>query len=650
MWTRLYQIPARIYAIVVIALLALVALSEVMLWLVVDNAYDMRRQHLADATDTAISASIAPLQAKVAAGEMTLDEAKEEARARLMEMRFDSSGYFYVFDHDFVIQVHPTMPQWIGTDQSDYADFYGTKVFQEMRRLVEADGAGLLRYYFKKPDAETAEEKVGYVISYPEWGWIIGTGSYVSDIQASLSHLRKLGFAFLAGTMVVLLIISTLLGRSVTRPMAAINQRMKGLTDGDIETPVAGTEGKSELAEMARALDVLRLALVEREELNRRQVEQEAEIARSREAAQTRELEMQRREAEATAARHAEEEQLRAQRDAERREVEAERERHLAEQEEVVSLLARSLEAMSDGDLSVQITRVFPPAYEKLRLDFNAAIGKFSELAGAIVSGAGAIEAETGSLSQAAHELGRRTETQAASLEETAAAMNELAASVDNSAEGVRDAARAVERTRETTGAGRSVVDQTISAMNDIAKSSDKISRITAVIDDIAFQTNLLALNAGVEAARAGESGRGFAVVASEVRALAQRSSEAAREIADLIGTSEKQVQSGVSLAVKSGESLGQIETLVSELDVLLKTIASTAEEQSMGISEVTTAVNQLDQVTQQNAAMFEESSAAVQALRSQAMSLNAVSAVFKLAAAEVAEEDDFSEDIARAG
>ncbi|MEZ5686254.1 MAG: methyl-accepting chemotaxis protein [Paracoccaceae bacterium] len=228
--------------------------------------------------------------------------------------------------------------------------------------------------------------------------------------------------------------------------------------------------------------------------------------------------------------------------------------------------------------------------------------------------------------------------------------MNELAASVDNSAEGVRDAARAVERTRETTGAGRSVVDQTISAMNDIAKSSDKISRITAVIDDIAFQTNLLALNAGVEAARAGESGRGFAVVASEVRALAQRSSEAAREIADLIGTSEKQVQSGVSLAVKSGESLGQIETLVSELDVLLKTIASTAEEQSMGISEVTTAVNQLDQVTQQNAAMFEESSAAVQALRSQAMSLNAVSAVFKLAAAEVAEEDDFSEDIARAG
>ncbi|SOC21533.1 methyl-accepting chemotaxis protein (MCP) signalling protein, partial [Rhodobacter sp. JA431] len=228
-------------------------------------------------------------------------------------------------------------------------------------------------------------------------------------------------------------------------------------------------------------------------------------------------------------------------------------------------------------------------------------------------------------------ELGRRTETQAASLEETAAAMNEMSSSLEQSVAGARTAAKAVSRTRSTTATGLAVVRQTAEAMNDIAKSSDQISRITSVIDDIAFQTNLLALNAGVEAARAGESGRGFAVVASEVRALAQRSSEAAKEIAELIETSVRQVQSGVQLAAKSDAALGEIDTLVSELDGLLGGIASAASEQSTGISEVTSAVNQLDQVTQHNAAMFEENSAATQGLLTEARTLKDLSSLFRI-------------------
>jgi methyl-accepting chemotaxis protein len=230
----------------------------------------------------------------------------------------------------------------------------------------------------------------------------------------------------------------------------------------------------------------------------------------------------------------------------------------------------------------------------------------------------------------ASTELGRRTETQAASLEETAAAMNEMASSVEQSVAGARAAAQAVARTRSTTTTGREVVRQTLQAMNDISHSSGQISRITSVIDDIAFQTNLLALNAGVEAARAGESGRGFAVVASEVRALAQRSSEAAREIAGLIDTSSRQVASGVDLAARSDAALGQIEELVSRLDQLLGAIEAAAAEQSSGIAEVTAAVNQLDQVTQHNAAMFEENSAATQGLLDEAQTLRGLTAVFR--------------------
>ncbi|KQB15596.1 PAS domain-containing methyl-accepting chemotaxis protein [Rhodobacter capsulatus] len=290
----------------------------------------------------------------------------------------------------------------------------------------------------------------------------------------------------------------------------------------------------------------------------------------------------------------------------------------------------RAIAALSEGELDHRLDRAMTGEFEALRQHYNEAIGRMAELVGSILDSAQSIQSETESLSGASAELGRRTETQAASLEETAAAINQLASSVESSSSGARNAAGAVGKARQRSTEGRRVVQETISAMNDIARSSEQISRITSVIDDIAFQTNLLALNAGVEAARAGETGRGFAVVASEVRALAQRSSEAAREIAELIETSGRQVRQGVDLVNSSGQALGEIDHLVAEVDTLVQAIANSAAEQSMGLGEISSAVNQLDQVTQQNAAMFEESSAAVAVLRDQAGHLSAQGAVFR--------------------
>jgi len=227
--------------------------------------------------------------------------------------------------------------------------------------------------------------------------------------------------------------------------------------------------------------------------------------------------------------------------------------------------------------------------------------------------------------------LSRRTERQAATLEETAAALDELTASVRSAAEGAGLANQVVSDAKSSAEASGVVVQEAVDAMEEIQTSSSKISRIINVIDDIAFQTNLLALNAGVEAARAGEAGRGFAVVASEVRALAQRTSDAAREINDLISTSSQHVGRGVDLVGQAGSALQQIVESVSNIAVHVSEIAVSANEQSSGLAEINTAVNQLDQVTQQNAAMFEETTAASHSLTKEAENLSETTAQFRI-------------------
>jgi len=174
-------------------------------------------------------------------------------------------------------------------------------------------------------------------------------------------------------------------------------------------------------------------------------------------------------------------------------------------------------------------------------------------------------------------------------------------------------------------------VNRAVSAMSEIERSSQKISQIIGVIDEIAFQTNLLALNAGVEAARAGEAGRGFAVVASEVRALAQRSADAAKEIKTLISESSKQVDTGVDLVGQAGDSLVRILQQIGRISQLVSDISTSSQEQSAGLSQVNTAMNQMDQVTQQNAAMVEKSTAASKSLASESSELAALVSEFNV-------------------
>ena len=319
------------------------------------------------------------------------------------------------------------------------------------------------------------------------------------------------------------------------------------------------------------------------------------------------------------------------------REAKARNEAIEAATRHVVTELTRGLSALADGDLSMAIDEPFTPEYEQLRADFNATIGSLREVVSTLTENASSIRSGAGEISQASDDLSRRTEGQAATLEETAAALDQLTASVKSAADGANQADMAMRSARDEAEASGAVVSDAVSAMEQIQKSSDQISQIIGVIDDIAFQTNLLALNAGVEAARAGEAGRGFAVVASEVRALAQRSSEAAKEIKTLISTSSEQVDRGVGLVGRAGDALSKIVASVTEISGLVTNIAASSKEQAIGISEINNGVNQLDQVTQQNAAMVEESTAASHALRSEANALGEIIARFRIGEGEAA-------------
>jgi methyl-accepting chemotaxis protein len=303
----------------------------------------------------------------------------------------------------------------------------------------------------------------------------------------------------------------------------------------------------------------------------------------------------------------------------------------ITERVNAVHAVGDALAALAAGKLDKRITASFPADLEKIRNDFNQAGEALHRAISGVTESTHAIANGAGEIGSASDDLSRRTEQQAASIEETAAALEEITATVKKTAANARDASASVLRAKTAAEDGGQVVGTAIHAMDAIAQSSKQITDITGVIDEIAFQTNLLALNAGVEAARAGDAGRGFAVVASEVRALAQRSSEAAKQIKALINTSSEQVSDGVKFVGQSGDALKRIVEQVVQINALVGEMAQAAEQQATGIEEVNSAVAQMDQVTQQNAAMVEQSTAATRNMADETQALSELVGFFSL-------------------
>jgi methyl-accepting chemotaxis protein len=278
---------------------------------------------------------------------------------------------------------------------------------------------------------------------------------------------------------------------------------------------------------------------------------------------------------------------------------------------EALVAMSHALEQLANGNLETRIKTELSPEFEKLKSEFNQTVEKLREAFSTVSASVSVIESATNEIGEAADDLSRRTESQAAGLEESSAALAEVTTTIKETAASTQNANEIVSATKADAERGGEVIAAAIGAMGQIEKASKDIAQIIGVIDEIAFQTNLLALNAGVEAARAGEAGRGFAVVASEVRALAQRSADAAKEIKGLISASNSAVEQGASLVSETGRSLKAIVSQVGEVATVVASIAEGTKEQALALSQVTEAINQMDQMTQHNAAMVEETTAA---------------------------------------
>ena len=403
-------------------------------------------------------------------------------------------------------------------------------------------------------------------------GDVTGVVSVLRPTGAYATIARELATSAGIAALIAILLgagVGLVTGRRLGREFAAICRTTERIADGDADLVITGDERPDEIGAISRALKLFHEKLQENARLAAA-LKQEEEAKRAQEAAE------QARAAEQAEAQHraqkAEAQRRREVSEAEARAAQAEQaatEARLGEQQEVVERLAEGLEALANGDLGHEITQALPGQYETLRLDFNRALARLRETMSALdrtADGIDGIDGEVAAIVQASDNLSRRTEHNAATLEQTAAALDELTRSVLSATENASHAKRLIESANRNADDGSASVLRAVEAMTRIEDSSHGITKITGVIDEIAFQTNLLALNTGVEAARAGEAGRGFAVVASEVRALAQRSSEAAREISDLIAASETEIHEGVDLVGKTGEALDRILASVREI------------------------------------------------------------------------------------
>jgi methyl-accepting chemotaxis protein len=445
--------------------------------------------------------------------------------------------------------------------------------------------------------------------------------------------------AFLGGGLLLALMVALMIGTMllVSRPLRKITATITDLVGGRQDVVIPSLGRGDEVGDIARSLDVFKAQIAQNQALqlerSQAQAEQLAERERNEADRARQEEELDRSVARVIDA--AVGGNLGGRVDAANLNGAVGRiaegiNRLLAVTDNSLQQISAMLAGMADGDLSRRIRGDFSGVFARIQNDANGTAEKLTDIAGRLSETARTVRDASGEISSGSQDLASRTESQAASIEETAASMHEITTTVKQNADNAQAANQLAVAARDTAEKGGSVVANAVTAVTQIETSAQKISDIVGLIDEIAFQTNLLALNASVEAARAGEAGKGFAVVAQEVRALAQRSANASKDIKALITESNGQVKTGAALVNQTGQSLTEIVGAIKKVSDIVAEIAAASREQATGLEQVNTAVGQMDEMTQRNGALVEQTSASAQSLAGEAQRLAELVTFFK--------------------
>ncbi|WP_459772666.1 methyl-accepting chemotaxis protein [Asaia astilbis] len=413
------------------------------------------------------------------------------------------------------------------------------------------------------------------------------TGRRITQVEADSQTLAASAAASVRNCVIGLVVIQLLIlvatlimsQRTIVTPLLWVRDRMLGIAQGSLDGPVPCLDRGDEVGDMAKALRTMQSGLQQAKTLAAEQAAEREIIAKER---------------------------------AENAERVA---RELEEESRAVESIRKGLAAASEGNLVYRIEATLPQRLQVMKTDFNDSFERLNQTFGVIQQSVMAIGSGTGEISVASNDMARRTEQQAASIEQSSAAIERVVSMLSDAADSAKKAATVTDETRVGAEKSGSMVHNAVNAMSQIESSFTQISQVIGLIDEIAFQTNLLALNAGIEAARAGDAGRGFAVVATEVRTLAQRSTEGARRVKEMVSSSSDYVSDGVRQVREAGGALGVILGQVSEIDKLVAEIAQSATGQFSAMQEINLAVGEMTKSTQQNAAMVEENTAAIASL-----------------------------------